>query len=56
MLLNLFNFVVLDVIEPLYCIMVPDVMEPSYLRFRCYKPVIVGGFMVTTLPDVIGIK
>ena len=36
--------------------MVPDVMEPSYLRFRCYEPVIVGGFMVTTLPDVIGIK
>ena len=25
------------------------------LRFRCYEPVIVGGFMVTTLPDVIGI-
>ena len=31
-------------------------MEPSYLRFRCYEPVIVGGFMVTTLPDVIDIK
>ena len=36
--------------------MVPDVMETSCLRFRCYEPVIVGGFMVTTLPDVVGIK
>ena len=41
--------------EPLYCIMIPDVMEPSCLRFRCYEPVIVVGFMVTILPDVIGI-
>ena len=36
--------------------MIPVVMEPSCWRFRCYEPVIVGGFMVTTLPDVIGIK
>ena len=28
--------------------MVPDVIEPSSLRFRCYEPVILGGFMVTT--------
>ena len=35
--------------------MIPDVMEPCCLRFRCYEPVIVGGFIVTTLPDVIGI-
>ena len=27
--------------------MIPDVMEPRCLRFRCYEPVIVGGFMVT---------
>ena len=36
--------------------MVPVVMEPSCLRLRCYEPVIVGAFMVTTLPDVVGIK
>ena len=35
--------------------MVPGVIEPGSLRFRCYEPVILGGFMVTTLPDVIGI-
>ena len=35
--------------------MVPDVIEPDRLRFRCYEPIILGGFMVTTLPDVIGI-
>ena len=34
--------------------MVPDVIEPSSLRFRCYEPVILGGFMVTTKPDGIG--
>ena len=67
MLLNLLYYVVLDVIEPstfevqdvieprnyIYN-MVPDVIEPSSLRFRCYAPVILGGFMVKTKPDGIG--
>ena len=35
--------------------MVLDVIEPICLRLRCYEPAIVGGFMVTTLPDVIGL-
>ena len=30
-------------------------MESKCLRFRCYEPVLVGGFGVTTLPDVIDI-
>ena len=34
MLLNLFNFVVLDVIEPLCYVMVPDVMEPSLFEVQ----------------------
>ena len=56
MLLKLLDYVVLDVIEHRIYLhnMVPGVIEPCSLRFRCYEPVILGGFMVTTKPDGIG--
>ena len=41
-----------DVIEPM--IVGSDVVEPL-CWFRCYEPMIVGGFRGTTMPDVIGI-
>ena len=41
-----------DVMEPM--IVGSDVVEPL-CWFRCYEPMIVGGFRGTTVPDVIGI-